>query len=112
METIKLNIIPLIVPLPICHISQNDTGRIIDFELFENATPYSLSNTDVITLHLETPNQDYITKAMTKSGSLARLEIDEDISSLAGSCYAKINIKNTGKDISSSLFIIEVEKAP
>ena len=112
MEKVRVNIIPLIEPIPTCHISQNDVGRSIDFELFEGLSPYSLDNSDVAILHVELPNGSFITKPLVNNSSFVTLEVDDDLSANAGRSYVKINIDKGAQDIGTSLIYIDVEKAP
>lgn len=112
MEKVRVNIIPFLEPIPVCHISQNDVGRSIDFELYEGLTPYSLSNSATAILHLEFPDGSFITKSLVNNSSFVTLTVDDDISEIAGRSYAKINIEKGEQDIGTSLIYIDVEKAP
>lgn len=112
MEKVRVNIIPFIELIPACHISQNDVGRSVDFELYEGLTPYSLSSGATANLHLELPNGSFITKPLVNNSSFVTLTVDDDLSEIAGRSYAKINIVEGEQDIGTSLIYIDVEKAP
>ena len=112
METIYLDIIPSGVN-PTCNVSQGDEGRVIRCYLLEGGSPYELSGSETLTLHIEKPESEYIdAELVNEGGYFVDIAVDSEITDKSGKCYCKINIENDDKKIGSSAFYIIVEKAP
>ena len=112
METIYLDIIPSGVN-PSCNVSQDDAGRVIRIYLLESGSPYELSGSETLTLHVEKPDGDFIEyELINGGGSFIDFAVDSEITDKSGKCYCKINIEDGDIKIGSSGFYIAVEKKP
>ena len=112
MEFIQLDIIPTGYN-PLVYVSQNDNDRAVRASLTENKTPYTLTGSEALTLHVETPDKNIIEYPLTNSGgSSIDFSIDPEITAKAGKCYSKIIVDNGSQKLGFSGFYIVVEKAP
>jgi hypothetical protein len=112
VETIYLDIIPSGVN-PSCNVSQGDEGRAIRVYLLESGSPYELSGSETLTLHVEKPDKDFIESELVNAGgSFIDFTVNGELTDKSGKCYCKINIEDGDIKIGSSGFYIIVEKAP
>lgn len=105
MNNIQVSMIPGGIH-PAINLSKGDS-REVTLELDEVFTA-----ADVITLQVRLPNDTYeVIEIEHTSGNLLNFTIGTDITEVAGTCLAKINITNESqtRSISSELILIIVE---
>ena len=112
MEKIKLNLIPNGVS-PVCHTSQNDNGRLIEVELLDGITPYTLVSGDALTVLVKRPDNILITKDLTAEvGSISTvIDVSSEMTAIEGVNECEIRLTNSDVIIGSLNFFMSVEQA-
>lgn len=109
MERLTLNLLP-IGNTPVCHASQNDSGRTIRFDLVENTTPVTLSGTETIKAKITKPDDTTTEISVTNTSSTyIDLVLNSDDCDVAGEASGELVITDNGKVIGSKNFILKVE---
>lgn len=108
METIKLNMIPRPTS-PVCHLSQNDAGRVVRINLFDDGEVFTLGGSELVRARCMKPNGNHKTVWVNNTGdSYVDLIIPEELTEAAGAVYCKLKIDG----IAARSFLINVEKKP
>lgn len=112
MQTIKLNLIPQGVN-PTCYSSQYDTGRVIRVLLFEGVTPYTLSNSESVSLSVRKPDNTLVTTSVTNTeAEYVDIVTTEQMTAVTGVNICELKISEGSKVIGSLNFNMQVELDP
>lgn len=113
MEQINLNLIPGKIR-PVCHATQNDTGRQIRFNLFDGESVFTFASGDAAVLHLKKPNGESLTGALSVSSGQSYVDLitDGEMTAKAGAALGCIQITRTGQVIGTLNFIMEIQEDP
>ena len=112
MQTIKLNLIPQGVN-PTCYSSQYDTGRVIRVLLFEGVTPYTLSNSESVSLSVRKPDNTLVTTSVTNTeAEYVDIVTTEQMTAVTGINICELKISEGSKVIGSLNFNMQVELDP
>ena len=112
MQTIKLNLIPQGVN-PTCFSSQYDTGRVIRVLLFEGVTPYTLSNSESVSLSVRKPDNTLVTTSVVNTeADYVDIVTTEQMTAVTGVSICELRITEGSKDIGTLNFNMQVELAP
>ncbi len=110
-QTINLNLIPGGV-LPRINVSQYDKGsRALQFVLFNGAVLYSIENGTEITIQGSKPDNTAFQYSCTWSGSTASMDIEQQMTAVAGNVICELVISNNGEILGTCNFILYVEPA-
>ena len=111
MEAIKVNLIPNGIPQT-CHASQYDVGRQIRLDLFDGFTPYVIQSGDTFTLNVRKPDNHVITETVTgtEGNTYLVIETTEQMTAVMGKNLCEIRVENSGDNIGSLNFIMQVER--
>lgn len=110
-QSYNLNLIPSGVPL-VVHASQYDkTSRTLEFTLYKGDELFSIpSGSTVEIMGTKLDNTGYV-YSCTFSGSVVSVEIQEQMTVLAGKYQAEIRIYNDGDILGSANFVFDIERA-
>ncbi len=108
MEQISVDLIPRGLK-PVANVSQDDDGRVLRLNLYENGTSITLDGSEDLELNILKPDgsTDTVTLPNT-SGDHVDLTITSSMSDIPGANYAKLRIDSIG----TSAFILQVETKP
>lgn len=108
MEQISVDLIPRGLK-PVANVSQDDDGRVLRLNLYENGASYTLDGSEDLELNILKPDgtTDTVTLPST-SGDHVDLTITSSMSDTPGANYAKLRINSIG----TSGFILNVEIKP
>lgn len=96
METINLNRIPERYS-PVVHASQNDSGRVTRFKLFDGSTPVTLNGDESIKLRIRKPNAKFVTvSVINTSDDYVDITSTPEMTDVAGKAYCKLRINDVG----------------
>lgn len=108
METLNLNLIPG-QPSKICHVSENDVGRVIRLKLVDGFIPYTLTGSESLKLRIRKPGKPIFTEAVTNtSDDYVDIVTSENMTDTPGRVYCKLRIGTIG----AAAFYLDVEKKP
>lgn len=113
MEQINLNMIPGKVR-PVCHVSQNDIGRVIRFNLFEGDEVFALASGDTVEVHVRKPNGETTAAglAFSQGDNFVDVITAAEMTDTAGAALCEIQITRTGQTLGSLNFIMDIEEDP
>lgn len=108
METINLNMIPRPTS-PVCHLSQNDAGRVVRINLFDDGEVFTLGGSELVQARCMKPNGGHKTIMLTNTGAdYVDMIIPEALTEAAGVVYCKLKING----IAARSFLINIESKP
>ena len=110
-QSINLNLIPGGV-LPRINVSQYDKGsRTLQFVLFNGPVLYSIESGTEITIQGSKPDKTAFQYSCTWSGSTASMDIEQQMTAVAGDVICELVISNNGEILGTCNFILNVESA-
>jgi len=96
MQSIDLDMVPRYCS-PVCHISQNDSGRTIRCNLFDNFIPMVLTGNEVVVLRTRNSVGRAVSVSVENtSDKYVDITIPESVTEEKGSVYCKLRIDNIG----------------
>lgn len=111
-QTYRIDMIPDGAPV-VVHVSQYDTAaRRLSFELYNGGVAYELPAGAVASIAGTKPDNTSFLYAMTVSGNLVSIDLQQQMALVAGDVPAEIQITNSSGKIGSANFVIRVERGP
>ena len=111
-QTYRIDMIPNGAPV-VVHVSQYDTAaRRLSFELYNGGVAYELPAGAVASIAGTKPDNTSFLYAMTVSGNLVSIDLQQQMALVAGDVPAEIQITGAEGKIGSANFIIRVERGP
>lgn len=111
-QTYRIDMIPDGAPV-VVHVSQYDTAaRRLSFELYNGGVAYELPAGAVASIAGTKPDNTSFLYAMTVSGNLVSIDLQQQMALVAGDVPAEIQITGAEGKIGSANFIIRVERGP
>ena len=111
-QTYRIDMIPDGAPV-VVHVSQYDTAaRRLSFELYNGGVAYELPAGAVASIAGTKPDNTPFLYAMTVSGNLVSIDLQQQMALVAGDVPAEIQITGAEGKIGSANFIIRVERGP
>jgi len=108
MEQISVDMIPRGL-YPIANVSQDDDGRVLRLNLYENGASITLDGSEDLELNLLKPDGSTESQTLpSTSGDHVDITITPSLSDTPGANYAKLRINSIG----TSAFILQVENKP
>lgn len=111
-QTYRIDMIPDGAPV-VVHVSQYDTAaRRLSFELYNAGVAYELPAGAVASIAGTKPDNTSFLYAMTVSGNIVSIDLQQQMALVAGDVPAEIQITGAEGKIGSANFIIRVERGP
>ena len=111
-QTYRIDMIPDGAPV-VVHVSQYDTAaRRLSFELYNGGVAYELPAGAVASIAGTKPDNTSFLYAMTVSGNIVSIDLQQQMALVAGDVPAEIQITEAEGKIGSANFIIRVERGP
>lgn len=107
----NLNIIPN-GAIKRVHVSQNDVGRTLTFELFNNSTSYEVPSGATVKIQGTKPSGFGFSETCTVSGNTVTIDTTEAMTDEYGYIETELQISYSGNVLGTSNFILAVEKNP
>ena len=111
MQTVNLQIIPNGV-LPRVNVSQFDTGRQIQFKLYDGASAYTIPTGTQVRIDGIKPDKHGFSYDATWSGNTVTVNTTEQMTVLAGDVSCELRLIKNDDNIGTLNFILAVEKSP
>lgn len=109
MEKVKINIVPKGLK-PACYVSQNDNGRVVRFELFDELTPYTLDGSETITITVVRPDGvELVSSVVNTEDSYIDVVFNDDMTAIAGISDCKLTITDGETVIGFRKFDMNIE---
>ena len=111
MQKVKLNIVPKGVKKA-AYLSQNDNGRVVRYELFNELVPYTLDGSETITVKVVRPDGEEILANIENTfegKAYIDVTFNDDMSAIAGVGAGEIKITDGETVLGSHNFDINVE---
>ena len=94
------------------HVSQNDVGRTLTFELFNNSTSYTVPIGATVKIQGTKPSGFGFSETCTVSGNVATIDTTEAMTDESGNIQTELSISYDGVVIGTSNFVLAVERNP
>lgn len=94
------------------HVSQNDVGRTLTFELFNNSTSYTVPSGAVVKIQGTKPSGFGFSETCTVSGNTVTVDTTEEMTDEFGYIDTELQITYSGNKIGTSNFVLAVERNP
>lgn len=94
------------------HVSQNDVGRTLTFELFNNSTSYTVPSGAVVNIQGTKPSGFGFSETCTVNGNVATIDTTEAMTDESGNIQTELSISYDDVVIGTSNFVLAVEKNP
>lgn len=107
----NLNIIPN-GAIKRVHVSQNDVGRTLTFELFNNSTQYTVPVGATVKIQGTKPSGFGFSETCTVSGNIVTVDTTETMTDEHGYIDTELQITYSGNTIGTSNFVLAVERNP
>lgn len=112
MQTTKLSMTPGGV-LPVVHASQYDTGRLLTFNLYDGATPYTIpAGSTVLVEGVKEDNHAFQYAVESFSGNQVVVKLSQQMTAVAGPVECQIRVQSSTADLGTVNFILSVEEGP
>ena len=109
MQKVKLNIVPKGVKRE-TYLSQNDNGRVVRYELFNELVPYTLDGSETITVKVVRPDGvEIVSSVPNTEEAYIDVTFNDDMSAIAGVGAGEIKITDGETVLGSHNFDINVE---
>ena len=109
MQKVKLNIVPKGVKRA-TYLSQNDNGRVVRYELFNELVPYTLDGSETITLTVVRPDGvEIVSSVPNTEEAYIDVTFNDNMSAIAGVGAGEIKITDGETVLGSHNFDINVE---
>jgi len=94
------------------HVSQNDVGRTLTFELFNNSTSYEVPSGATVKIQGTKPSGLGFSETCTVSGNVATIDTTEAMTDESGNIQTELSISYDDVVIGTSNFVLAVERNP
>lgn len=94
------------------HVSQNDIGRTLNFELFNNSAHYNIPSGAVIKIQGTKPSGLGFSETCTVSNNIVSVTTTEAMTDESGNITTELSVQYNGNVIGSANFVLAVEKNP
>lgn len=94
------------------HVSQNDVGRTLTFELFNNSTSYEVPSGATVKIQGTKPSGFGFSETCTVNGNVATVDTTEAMTDESGNIQTELSISYDDVVIGTSNFVLAVEKNP
>lgn len=94
------------------HVSQNDVGRTLTFELFNNSTSYTIPSGATVKIQGTKPSGFGFSETCSVSGNVVTVDTTEAMTDEFGYIETELVIESSGDVLGTSNFILAVEKNP
>ena len=94
------------------HVSQNDVGRALTFELFNNSTSYTIPSGATVKIQGTKPSGFGFSETCTVSGNTVTVDTTETMTDEFGYIDTELSISYGDVVIGTSNFVLAVEKNP
>lgn len=110
MESIKINLVPSDFSMPVCHATQYDDGREIMLELFDEKTPYFLSD-ETIELDVKKLDGNVVTTELdvVPGERSVIMKTTEQMCAVAGRNLCTLKVQKDGTTIYTKNFYLSVQ---
>ena len=112
MQKVKLNIVPKGVKKT-TYLSQNDNGRVVRYELFNELIPYILDGSETITVKVVRPDGEEILSSIENTfegKAYIDVNFNDDMSAIAGVGAGEIKITDGETELGSHNFDLNIER--
>ena len=115
-QTVNLNIIPKGIP-DVVNASQYDVGRVIQFALYDGATPYSIPLTATVQIAGKKGDNtifcyDETDNVVSWSGNVVTITSTQQMTAFAGEVLAQLRVINSGATIATVNFKMLIQVRP
>ena len=116
MQTINLNIIPKGIP-DVVNASQYDIGRVIQFALYDGATPYNVPGGATVQIAGKKGDNtifcyDQTDGVVSVSGNVVTITSTQQMTAFAGEVLAQLRVINSGATIATVNFKMLIQPRP
>lgn len=94
------------------HVSQNDVGRTLTFNLFSDSLAYTVPTGATVKIQGTKPSGFGFSEACTVSGNVVTVDTTEEMTDEFGYIDTELQITNSGDVIGTSNFILAIERNP
>ena len=109
-QKIKLNIVPGGI-IPIINVSQNDIGRVLQFELYDGLSAASITAGTTATIEGTKPDNHAFQYSATISGNVVTVNTVQQMVIVPGTVECTLTLTYSGQVIGTALFFMEVERS-
>ena len=109
-QKIKLNMVPGGI-IPVVHLSQNDIGRVLQFELYDGATTASITTGTTATIEGTKPDRHAFQYDASVSGNVVTVNTVQQMVIVPGTVECTLSLTYNSQVIGTALFFMEVEKS-
>ena len=109
-ERIKLNIVPGGI-IPVINVSQNDIGRVLEFELYDGLSAASITSGTTVTVEGTKPDNHAFQYSASISGNVVTVNTVQQMVIVPGSVDCTLSLTYNSQVIGTALFIMQVEKS-
>lgn len=109
-QKIKLNMVPGGI-IPVVHLSQNDIGRVIQFELYDGATTASITTGTTATIEGTKPDRHAFQYDASVSGNVVTVNTVQQMVIVPGTVECTLTLTYNSQVIGTALFFMEVERS-
>lgn len=109
-QKIKLNIVPGGV-IPTVNVSQNDIGRVLQFELYDGLSVASITAGTTATIEGTKPDNHAFQYSATVSGNVVTVNTVQQMVIVPGTVECTLTLTYNSQVIGTALFFMEVERS-
>lgn len=109
-QKIKLNIVPGGI-IPIINVSQNDIGRVLQFELYDGLSAASITAGTTATIEGTKPDNHAFQYDATISGNVVTVDTTQQMVVIPGTVECTLSLTYDSQVIGTALFFMEVERS-
>ena len=109
-QKIQLNIVPGGI-IPSVNVSQNDIGRVLQFELYDGSSAASITAGTTATIEGTKPDNHAFQYSATISGNVVTVNTVQQMVIVPGTVECTLTLTYSGQVIGTALFFMEVERS-
>ena len=109
-QKIQLNIVPGGI-IPSVNVSQNDIGRVLQFELYDGLSAASITAGTTATIEGTKPDKHAFQYSATISGNVVTVNTVQQMVIVPGTVECTLTLTYSGQVIGTALFFMEVERS-
>ena len=109
-QKIKLNMVPGGI-IPVVHLSQNDIGRVLQFELYDGVSAASITTGTTVTVEGTKPDRHAFQYDATISGNVVTVDTVQQMVIVPGTVECTLSLTYNSQVIGTALFFMEVERS-
>ena len=109
-QKIRLNIVPGGI-IPVVNVSQNDIGRVLQFELYDGVSAASITSGTTATIEGTKPDNHAFQYDATISGNVVTVNTVQQMVVIPGTVECTLTLTYSGQIIGTALFFMEVERS-